>query len=340
MPLPRSLILSMLLLSTPAWAAPSVLSRLAPASTQTIQESLTAYGTVEYAPEHGQTVDVQGEGLLRRVFVAAGQTVHRGDPLIELENTANARLERRNAEIDVEFASKDVKRLRDLRARQLATNAEVQTAEQALAKAQAVLANIRKRLGASPVRTLRAEMDGVVEQVMLRAGEIAAPGTPLLRLAQGNRLRVRFGVEPEDIDRIRAGMPVRVQALYAGATPVTGAVREIYRQVDPKTRLAEVVVPLAGGPGLLANAMVRGEIILSQTQALTVPRSAVLYQQGRPYVFVARQGRAWQRWVRIGQDTGRVIEIRAGLRPGERVVMLGNYELQNGMALRLEGVKR
>lgn len=309
-----------------------------PARLVAMTETLIAYGTVEYAPEQSQTVKVQGDGLVTKVLVAAGQRVHRGDLLVELTATANARTELENAQITVTFARKDRKRLRDLRARQLATNAEVQVAEEHLAKAEATLANVRKRQGATTTRVPRATMDGVVDVVNVQQGEIAAAGTPLLRLAKGDRLRVRLGVEAEDLDQVREGQEVRVAPLYAGSKVIKGQVRQIYRQIDPKTRLAEVVVPLPAAPTFLPGSMVRGEIILSQRpEVLAVPRAAVLSREGRPYVFVAQDGRAARRWVEIGQDDGEQVEIRQGLEPGEPVVSLGNYVLEDGMALRIQG---
>lgn len=333
---PWTFILLTLWASPPLRAEPSALVQVAPAQMRNMSDELTTYGTVEFSPEHGQVLDVQGEGLVTRVLVAAGQAVRKGQPLIELQNTANANLERRNAEINVRFAAKDVQRLRSLRDRQLATNAEVLVAEQNLAKAQAILGNINKRLGRGATRVLRAGMDGVVEQVAVHAGDIAAVGTPLLRLAQGDRLRVRLGVEPEDVVQVRVGQPVIVSTLFHHPSSVQGRVTQIYRQIDPRTHLTQAVVPLPAVPDLLPGAMVRGRIILRQGLVLAVPHSAVLYQHQRPYVFVDVHGRARKRWVQSGLNDGRYIEIRTGLKAGETVVTLGNYELKDGMALRVQ----
>ena len=323
----------------PAFAEePSVLVKLEPAHLQAMRETLTAYGTVEYAPEHAQVLDVQAEGLVSQVRVAAGQRVNQGDVLLELTATVNAKTELEHARIAAEFARKDVQRLRDLRSRQLATNAEVQTAEENLAKANSVLTNVVQRLGSGNKRELRASMNGVVEAINVHEGDIAAAGTPLVRLTQGDRLRVRLGVEPEDLPHIREGQNVRVAPLYSDARTVDGQVLHIYYQVDPRTRLAEVVVPLVAAPDLLPGAVVRGAITLNErVQVLAVPRQAVLNRNGRPYVFIADHGHARLCWVETGLDDGNLVEIRSGLQVNDPVVVLGNYELQDGMAFRTDG---
>lgn len=299
-------------------------------------DSMTVYGTVEYAPEQSRVLDVQGEGIINKVMVAAGQKVRKGDVLLELTATVNAQTELENAQIAVKYARKDLQRLRDLRTRQLATNLDVQTAEETLAKAETAFSSAHKRQGGGNVRVLRAEMDGIVDQVNVRQGEMAAAGAPLIRLAKGDQLRVRLGVEAEDLSRLHEGLLVNIMPLHHGAQPSSGRIQQIYRQIDPKTRLAEIVVTLPSAPGLFPGAMVKGEIVLTQQTVLTVPRSAVLSRNGKNYVFLAKDMRATLRWVETGNDNDSNIEIRRGLNAGDVVVSLGNYELENGMVLRVQ----
>lgn len=315
--------------------APTVLVQTARVRLMPVRTTVAGYGAVEFAPEYGQVLDVQGEGVVKRVLVSAGQRVRTGEPLLELMPTANASVEIERARIDLAFAEKSLTRVTELRRRELATNAEVQAAEEARDKARAVLSELRKRYVGNRGKVLRADRDGVVEAVFVRQGQIAASGAPLLRLADESRLRVRLGVEPADLSRIRVGQRVRVRLLYSGAAPVQSRIRQIFAQVNPKTRLAEVVVPLADGRGFLPGAAVRGEILVrTQDRVPTVPRSAVLYEGGRPYVFVVEHGRARRRFVAVAPEGERTVAIRKGLKSGETVVIVGNYELRDGMGVR------
>ena len=318
----------------------TALVSLAPARSISMTQSITAYGTVESSPAHTQELTLQGEVLVERVFVTAGEQVREGAPLVTVRATANARLEIESAKIAVSYARKELDRLTGLLSRNLSTNAEVQAAKQGLAKAQAALQNALKRNIGSSGRILRSGMNGVVEAVNAKEGQIAAPGAALLRLADPNRLRVRLGVEVEDIERVHQGQRVDISPIFSGASPVRGAVSQVYRKVDPNTRLAEAVVPLQASPGILLGAMVRGEILIkSEVSVLAVPRESVLYKNGRAYVFVADKGKAHRRWVDAGEDNGEFVEVRKGLSAGEMVVISGNYELADGMSIRQEGLK-
>ena len=316
---------------------PSALVQVAPVERLTAKSTITAYGTVEFSPADTQVVTLEGERVVTQVLVAPGQTVTEGDALLTVRATPSDQLELDRARIDVDFARKDLERLRNLRARQLATNAQVQAAEAALAKAEAVLTGATKRLGGPTELTVRADRAGVVESVTVREGDIVAPHSPLLRLARSDRLQVRFGVEPPEIQRVRPRQVVEVRPLDGSAEPITSQVTRVAGQIDPKTRLAEVVVPVPAAPDLVPGALVRGTIILAaRPGALAVPHSAVLYDGARAYVFVVNRGRAVRRWVRVGEDDGRSVEILQGLAPGDPVVTLGNYELRDGMSIRVQ----
>lgn len=325
----------------PGNAQPSALVQVASARLIPMDETLSAYGKVDYAPQQSRVMDLQGEGQVRKVLVSAGERVHKGQALLLIRPGANTLLTLDQARIDFNFAQKNLQRLRDLRDRQLATNADVQVAEQGLAKARAVLSNLSQRRGATGSTLLRATMDGVVETVNVQAGQTVPPATPLLRLAKQGSVRIRLGVEPEDLSRLQGGQRVYVKTLYKNAVAYGGYIGEIVYQIDPQSRLGSAWVNLPFQAGLYPGTTVQGTIILrSRPQILAVPRPAVLFQGDKAYVYVLRGGHAWLRWVRSGQDDGRNVEIIQGLKAGEQVVKLGNYNLHNGMAVRLQAVKQ
>ncbi|MHB8236361.1 MAG: efflux RND transporter periplasmic adaptor subunit [Acidithiobacillus ferrivorans] len=329
--------LGLSILALPAPAAVAALVQLTPARVMPLAEYLRAYGTVEFAPEGGRTLSLEAESLVSQVLVASGQRVHQGEALLRVAPSINDQLQLQQAQIGVRFARTDQQRLESLRSRQLATNAEVQVARQTFARAQATLHDLQARLKILQAGTVRAPISGVVEAVTIHQGDLVAAGQPLLRLSTGNALRIVLGVEPEDLPRVKVGDSVQLRPVYGAQSPLSGRIRQIYWQIDPKTRLTQVVVPMAATPSLLPGAMVRAEIILGRHKALAIPDSAVLQQGGRAYCFVDVHGKAQQRWIETGWREAGWIAVSKGLQAGERVVSLGNYELRDGMALRVAG---
>jgi multidrug efflux pump subunit AcrA (membrane-fusion protein) len=106
--------------------------------------------------------------------------------------------------------------------------------------------------------------------------------------------------------------------------------------VDPQTRLASAVAQPESISSLVPGSAVRARIVIAaHTNALTVPRAAVLYTDEQPFVFVAEGGKARRRPVTTGLVDDTRIEILKGLKAGESVVVGGNYELDDGMAVQL-----
>ena len=322
---------------------PSALVTVTPARLATISSTLTAYGTVQYAPEGLKVQSVAVEEIVSRLDVAVGQEVRRGQALLTLEPSSAARLQLEQAKIQVEFARKDVERLAGLRARELATNAQVQAAEQTLASNRAASASLEKRHFAGAPHVVRADVAGVVQAVNVQVGQAVAPGASLLAIGNAGRTRVRLGVEQEALPQLKVGQHALVRPLNSNAAPIASRVARIFRNVDARTRLADVVIPLPPGHGFLPGAFVQAQITLAEhPDALVVPRSSVLYgpdgqgRQDKPYVFVAQGGHAHKRDVATGIDNGTMVEITQGLTAAQDIVSTGNAQLRDGMALHTE----
>jgi membrane fusion protein, multidrug efflux system len=89
--------------------------------------------------------------------------------------------------------------------------------------------------------------------------------------------------------------------------------------------------------GFLLGEYVHGRIMMVSREGLAVPRSAVLPEEGRYVLYTVSQGRARKHVVETGLENERVIEVVGkNLKPGDPVVVLGNYELKNGMRVRTE----
>ena len=306
-------------------------------SERDLHENLRAYGTVEFDPQGAQTLSLQAEALIQQVLVAPGQEIHQGEILLRLNPSSNDRQMLEQARINLRFAEEDLRRTESLLSRQLATNAQLATARQNRDKAAADYRALATRLAPLQGGVLRATGSGVITQVFAKAGDLIPAGQALMQVQKGRRMRVLLGIEAEDLAAVRVGDPVRVRSLQRGSAVVAGKIREIYAQVDPRTHLAQAVVSLPADSPFLPGSMVEAEIRLHTVHMLAVPDSAVLRQDGRPYAFIAVDGRAQRRWLELGPRAGRWLGVRQGLKAGEQVVTLGNYELHEHMRLRTSG---
>jgi membrane fusion protein (multidrug efflux system) len=314
----------------------SVLVKTEPLARHPLTDTLVGYGVVAPAAGHVQNLGTAHGGRVLTVRVSSGQVVRRGESLLDIETDPSANLAYRQAVTAVEFARGELHRVEALAAQRLATRSQVAAAKKALADA-ALRLREQERLGAGRrTATLRAPFDGVVTSLAVTPGERIAAGKTLLALARTDELRAQLGIEPEDALRVRPGMPVRIVSVFDERNAVAATVTRVQGMIDPQTQLVDAVVSFRNDAAsrLLPGTRVRGDITVGSDAGWAVPRQAVLRDAQGGYLFQVKDGRARRVNVATGIESGGLIGVRGPLDPAQPVVILGNYELRDGMKVR------
>jgi RND family efflux transporter MFP subunit len=168
----------------------------------------------------------------------------------------------------------------------------------------------------------------VVTEKMVEPGNMAAPGTPLMRLEDTRQFRLDVRIDESRAAQVSPGNAVQV-SLDAGAegvpTVVAGTVAEIGRAVDAGARAFLVKIRLPDGPGLRSGMFGRAQFSTRPRRALTVPAGALVRRGQMTSVFVVEQDVARLRLVNVSGT-----EVLAGLSPGEVVVITPPPALTDG----------
>ena len=136
-------------------------------------------------------------------------------------------------------------------------------------------------------------------------------------------------------EHLQADQPVLIIPVNTPVPePVKGRIEIITHQIDPTTRLLNVYVRPELNQTLLINDFVEARIVISTVNALQVPRQAVLPDNGGYSLFTVENGRAVKHRVQVGLENEALVEVMAAdLKEQDEVVVLGNYELEAGMAV-------
>ena len=323
--------------SEEAEPAPTAVVEIQAATRHSMDEALVAYGAVDFAPARTRALTVQVESQVAERFVLPGTHVKAGQALMRLVPSAATHLDVDKASRDAAVAEADAQRLARLRAQGLATDSDLRTAKAAADTAVALRDSLNSRIGVHGL-TLQAPIDGVVDTFTAQPGDVIVPGTPVIRIADPKALYVRVGLEPEDAVRVKDGQAVTISTLSSSAISVDGRISEVDARVDATSRLAGAVAQPEANSQLVPGSAVRARIVLNtHADAITVPRSAVLYEDEQPFVYVADQGKAHRKPVKLGLIDDTQAEITQGVNVGESVISGGNYELEDGMAVQLAG---
>ncbi len=317
----------------------SVLVKTAAMKRARLATTITSYGVVAIDPRQTVTVSFPRPGVISRLLVSVGQVVREGTPLLDFTaDPANAQ-SFQQALTALEFAQGELQRTERMVARQMATQSQLAAARRGVADAEATL-DVQRRLGMERLaERSNAPFAGIVTGVSVKEGDRIQAGAPLAQLARRGALRVELGVEPEDSTGIKVGMAVRLVSVFDGGAGFSGTVSEIHGVIDPQTRLVNVIVrvPRNQGEKLISRTRVRGEIAVAAATSWAVPRSAVLRDARGGYLYQVDRGRARRVRVTTGSESGGMIGIRGKFDPRLKVVVLGNYELADGMAVREDG---
>ncbi len=319
-------------------AAPVPEVQVAKVERKTINEKVIVYGSVVAQPGKTHSVGVAFETRVRHILVAPGQFVHENDPLTEIELSPGAQVQFQQAKNAAEAARKELKQTQDRFNLKLATNQDLSAAEKTARDAEAQLTALQ-RAGAGGDNRIHSDMSGVIAKVDAQDGQIVPSGGPLVEIVAENEIEVKLGVEPEDLSAAQEGAPITIVPLNdPTANNVEGTIRLVTRRIDPTTRLVDVYVSLPAGTKLLLDQYVRGEIQRTEKDALVVPRPAVLPNESREFeVFTVANNRAVKHTVKIGAENPKEMQVMADdLHEGDPVVTVGNYELEDGMAVEIK----
>ncbi len=298
------------------------------AAGRTMSRTLRAVGTVEASERSLHTVSPKFEGWITKLIVnTTGATVRRGQPLFEVYSP-----ELIAAQEEYRVAAESLESMGN-------ASPEARATMQALADAglrrlrnwdiaDGDLADLRAGGSASQSLPVRSRADGVVIEMMARAGMRFMPGEPLFQIADLSNVWIVASVFEQDLGFVRPGQAAAVTlAAYPGRT-WAGRVSFVYPTVDPGTRTARVRIELPNEDGSLKPDLFGTvDIAAGDTAAaVAIPESAVLDSGTRQVVLVELGGGAFEpREVALGPRGNGYVEVVAGLGAGERVVVNGNF---------------
>jgi multidrug efflux pump subunit AcrA (membrane-fusion protein) len=238
----------------------------------------------------------------------------------------------------------------EVRARREMADAEAETAgrmrqsleakrRQVLARIDQAKADVAGSQVYSSFSRITAPINGIVVSRQADVGYMAAPGAPLLTIESGSDYRLEAAVQESQINKIHLRDQVQVQIDALGQQELAGTVVEIVPASDPASRtyLVKISIALPSSNQQIIRSGLYGKarFITGQTQAITIPRKAVVENGQLTSVYVVDQsGIARMRLVRTGKTYSERVEMLSGLKEGEQIVVDGVEAVNDGSRVR------
>ena len=268
-----------------------------------------------------------------RSVSASGADKQAADAALALAKASHGRVAALHArtsataqELDAATAS-----LRAAEARLAAIDARVQQAEASLASARAGSEAASVTAGFAVVR---APFAGTVTEKLVEPGNMAMPGTPLVRLEERGGFRLDVRVDAARVASVAVGQAVDVALDAAEPLVLHGTVSEVARAMESDARAYLVKVTLPDDARLRTGMFGRARFAGAASPVLAVPSSAVIRRGQITSVFVADGDVARLRMLVLGRTMDNAVEVVSGLSEGERVVIAPPAGLADGTPLR------
>jgi RND family efflux transporter MFP subunit len=312
-----------------ATQAPVAVSSL-PVQRESLVEPVIGTGTI--AAEKTTRVGPRVSGIIEAIHVAVGDRVEAGAPLfttrpleyrIAVEEAEHAR---RLARAEADKARRDVRRIEQLREKNVTSSERLDeartgleiadarrgAAETALERARENLENTVVRAPYTAVVTQRMVDEGTMMTTMMSTTSV------VVEIMKIDVLAAIVQIPEVDLARIRIGTPAHLR-IDGTQREIEGAVNVLNDRVDPLSRSFEVRIRVENPDyGIKPGLFVRAELRPDPREALVLERRALLGPADARFVWLDAGGRATRREVRVRELDATRVEVLEGLAAGDR----------------------
>jgi RND family efflux transporter MFP subunit len=292
-------------------------------------------------------------GYLTKWYADIGSHVHKGDILAEIE-APEADQQLQQAQADLETAKSNLSlaqvtatRILNLEKKGVVARQDGDSATADLnskkAIADSAASNVKRLQDLQSYEKVYAPFDGVITArntdigALIEAGS-GAGGKELFHISAINKLRVFVSV-PEDYEQAaKSGSPATLTLNEFPGRSFRGTIVRNANSIDMTSRTLLVEVDVENPTGELlpgAYAAVHLKLAGNLVNAMTIPVTTVMFRSEGIRAAVVRDGRAVLIPITIGRDFGDSLEVLAGLRPQDQLIVNPPDSLISGTAVRI-----
>jgi membrane fusion protein, multidrug efflux system len=302
------------------------------AALRPIRVDIEAIGTAN--SNEAVTITSRTTNIVTAIHFSDGERVKAGQVLVELDRE-QASADLAAASAAVEESRSQFNRSRELLAMKALSRSQYEQIEATLKANEARVAAAQARLSDTYIR---APFSGGVGMRRVSLGALISPGTVITTLDDTTQIKVDFAVPESHVGRLRVGQNVLARTTAYPGRKFTGRVVSVDSRVDPATRAVTVRALLVNGDAALKPGMfLTVELSQDQRPALVIPEEALVPEQALQFVYVVEDSVARKREVQLGRREPGFVEITAGIKAGDHVVIEGTIKLRDGGPVREAG---
>jgi membrane fusion protein, multidrug efflux system len=281
------------------------------------------------------TLAAKAPGTVTAIYVKEGDAVSKGQVLAQLDNKVMLQGVE-SAKTQLEFATTVFNKQKNLWDQNIGSEIQYLQAKTNKDAAEKQLASMNEQLDMTRIKS---PINGIVDEVMLKLGEGAAPGQPAVRVVNLTQLKAKAAAAESYISNVKTGNEV-VVVFPDAKKEYKSKVTYAGRAIDNLTRTFNVEVKLPSNEAYRPNMIAVLKIVdYKNPKAFVVPVNIIKDSGEGKYVLVVEQQNgkhiAKKKMVTVGQNYNGMAEITSGLNDGDQVITTGFQDLEDGDIVKL-----
>ncbi len=298
-------------------------------------QTITAVGSLR--SDESVTLRPESAGRIAEITFQEGQRVAKGAPLVKLD-PAIPLAEVQQARANLTLAKAKFDRAVDLAKRSFISGQARDEAENNLKVAEAALQLAEAKLAKTEIK---APFAGIIGLRSVSVGDYVKEGADLVNLEAIDPLKVDFRVPETYLRQVQVGQSLQVMLDAMPGNAYDGKVVAVNPLIDAAGRSVVIRAQVRNQdttlrPGMFARVRL---ITREQAEAMVVPEQALMPQGTEQFVFRVADGKVARVKVETGQRRDGMVEVTAGLVPGDSVVTAGHLKLRDGAAVKVAGAE-
>ncbi len=177
-------------------------------------------------------------------------------------------------------------------------------------------------------------MNGFIKNLLVKDGDYVETGQPLLSISQNQRLMLKADVS----ERYYKNLPTLISARFK--TPynnnvyeleeLNGKLKSYGRSSDNGSFYIPVIFEFDNKGDIIPGSYVEVFLLSKYTDnVIAIPETALTEEQGAYFVYLQLEKDSYKKQeVTLGDDNGEEVQIISGIKPGDRVVTKGAYQIK------------
>jgi len=293
-----------------------------------------SYVEVQGRVDAEDNVDVMPEspGTVIAIYAKVGQRVNKGQVLAQLDDKV-LRQSVAQLQTQLDLATTVFNRQKNLWDQKIGTEVQYLTAKSQKEGLERQLSGLKST---AAMNRIKSPISGTIDAMDLKPGQSVSPGMPIgIRIVNADRLKVKALVsenyggkvnQGDEVDVSLPDVPDNLQAKISFAAKV----------IDPVSRGFNVEVKLPSNKNYRPNMVAILKIVdYKNNNALVVPVNAIQKSESSEYVFIAENGKAKKVDIKSGKISDGKAEVLSGLKAGDKVIVTGFQDLNDGDGIKL-----